>query len=801
MSKKLKSARSTQAGRRRITVSLAVILVTSAHAQWAQVLDKAVDVNVSSQKVSTALIELSKEAGIQLLMPGRDLDKFETRGVHGHMSLRAALAGLLQDTKYGFHQAGENTVGIDAPDSAALPASVGGDEEPAFSGVKQLSEILVVAQAENSYVTTDSSGASRMNNSLLDTPQSVNVITRKLMDDQQAQTLADAVTNASGVQVSQNQFGSSFNVRGMGSATVMNNGVVNNGQYVTATPIWGVDSIEVIKGPDAILAGSTQGFGGAINIVNKQPQTTPYAAVNAGFGSYGQAQVGADLAGALSNNKELSYRFVAQGDRTGTNGAGYDSKNGYYLAPSLRWANDTTSLLGGAERTVNNTPSRPFTVAPNGVLSDSLSPVRVIGSPEDGLETTDTRVYYALTQKIFGSDWSFRSTGSYDRQHLGIAAWEPEFWIPPEQLGYVFMAGLKLDISTSTYANQADLAGKFSTGPFAHQLRVGVDFTRTDLTDDYGFDLAPTLFNVYSSPPLPSVRSLPASSLLSIGTTVAIREIGYVMQDQVTWADKWHALIGVRDGHYQSSGAEGADNTNAEIWLPNIGLVYNVTPNVSAYASSTRGYRVNFLDFTSTGSIVPPTKSTQYEAGVKFYTADKLLSLTTAVFQIRTSNTPEEINGTSFYYVGPAQTSKGFETDLNGHVLPGLDVGTSYAYTIPKNEDHSPVLNIANSVVSFWAGYRFQYAPLQHWSLGLRVLGRSGANDEIGSNPYPYQTFRNAGNTSVDTHLGYTANRWSVNFGVKDLFDRRIYSLYGTDLYQPLDAIGCTYEVTAKINF
>ena len=99
----------------RLSLLLALGLAITAHAQQAKVLEKTMHVDVSAQKVSTALIELSKEAGIQLLMPGKSLDKFETPGVHGQMSLREALAELLRGTRYGFHQVGENTIGIDAP--------------------------------------------------------------------------------------------------------------------------------------------------------------------------------------------------------------------------------------------------------------------------------------------------------------------------------------------------------------------------------------------------------------------------------------------------------------------------------------------------------------------------------------------------------------------------------------------------------------------------------------------------------------------------------------------------------------
>jgi len=135
-------------------VALALFLMLSP-AVIAQTLDKTIDTNVAAQPVSTALIALSKQAGVQILMPGKELDKFNTSGLHGRMSLRDALNNLLNGTHFSYHQAGDNTIGIDAPTATsgaprsgalgAVPAvSTETKIEPAKStAVQNLGEVVV----------------------------------------------------------------------------------------------------------------------------------------------------------------------------------------------------------------------------------------------------------------------------------------------------------------------------------------------------------------------------------------------------------------------------------------------------------------------------------------------------------------------------------------------------------------------------------------------------------------------------------------------------------------------------------
>src|SRR5690349_6595168 len=97
-------------------------------------LSRIVKVHIEAQSLSTALIEFSKQAGVQVVTPAIKVNNLETRGVQGKMPLSVALTKLLQGTKLGFHTAGANTVGL----NTAVPET---SQETAVSSGTQVLQL------------------------------------------------------------------------------------------------------------------------------------------------------------------------------------------------------------------------------------------------------------------------------------------------------------------------------------------------------------------------------------------------------------------------------------------------------------------------------------------------------------------------------------------------------------------------------------------------------------------------------------------------------------------------------------
>ena len=798
---------------RRSLLALAIVgslSMVSAYAQPQAAAQVQQSYDVAAGPLADVLAKLAQEVGGRIVFDPQLVANKTSLGVRGSYTREDALREVLQgsglapsiqsDGTLSVQRAKRSTRTTSSYDSAGQHGTAVAPS-PAFGGVTQLSEVKVVAQAENTYNVDSSNGATRTDTDLINTPQSVSVITRKLMDDQQAQTLDDALANASGVLVNGNAGGSgtSYTVRGYGNATVMSDGMVGNG-LPSSTPIWGVDSVEVLKGPESILQGSASGqnFGGVINIVAKQPQVTPVADLMAGFGSYGQAQSGFDFGGALTANKELSYRFVGEYDHTSNNVGGYDSSHQIYLAPSLRWSNGDTSLLVGAERTVKSGPLQFATIAP-GPKIDDTAPIRVIGAKEDGADTNQTRVYYKFEQSLFGDNWSFRSRGQYQNQDQTQQLWYPEVRLDRLEQGDILLGGLLTGVNLRSIALQNDIHGTFSTGPISHEVVIGSDFSRTDTRISLA-ETWPAAFNIFTSPQLPSVSSSlhTTAPLFEYSSLVPTSEVGYLFQDQMSYGDHWHALFALRDAIYHNYAA----SPDVQKWLPNIGVLYAFTPDISAYVNSMKGYYPN-NEINAQGGLLPPQTSSQYEAGLKFDLMNKKLSLTTAAYKITVSNTALSVPGTVFYTLGPGQTSRGAEVELKGQFTPGLDLSTTFTHIDATTNNGTPVLAVPKNTATFWGAYRFRSPVLRNFGVGLGVFARGASTNYLGAyDPITFQPLymKNPGNVRVDAHVSYTKSNWSLNFGIRDVFDRRIYSVDAQGLYAGVTDIGRTYLLTAKIS-
>ncbi|MGH8614869.1 MAG: TonB-dependent siderophore receptor [Gammaproteobacteria bacterium] len=204
-------------------------------------------------------------------------------------------------------------------------------------GPTVLPEMTVTATpgGEVGYTVPNASTATKTDTPIMETPVSIQVVPRQVLQDQQAIRIEDAVKNVSGVQTSFN-YGTEnypdFFIRGFNTnATVFRNGFRAYGDFGTAN----LERIEVLKGPASVLYGRIEP-GGLINLVNKRPLFSPYYSIQQQFGSYDLYRTTIDATGPLLSDSSLAYRFNLE----------YLDKNSFrdfvsteriFVAPSLTW--------------------------------------------------------------------------------------------------------------------------------------------------------------------------------------------------------------------------------------------------------------------------------------------------------------------------------------------------------------------------------------------------------------------------------------------------------------------------------
>ncbi|MBL8271501.1 STN domain-containing protein, partial [Steroidobacter sp.] len=165
------------------TTATLLAVVATAQAQ-SQSLERTITVEIAPQKLSTALLKLTKQTGLQLLMPGKIVDEQATQGVHGTMSVHLALTKLLEGTSLRYRTFGENVIGIELAEDKPNAGSA----EEKTSAIDALEEV-VVRGVEFRYEEVLS--ANKMPASVKDTPQSVKVVTRDLIDFAGVQSFGD----------------------------------------------------------------------------------------------------------------------------------------------------------------------------------------------------------------------------------------------------------------------------------------------------------------------------------------------------------------------------------------------------------------------------------------------------------------------------------------------------------------------------------------------------------------------------------------------------------------------------------
>ncbi|MFC4761804.1 TonB-dependent siderophore receptor [Dyella koreensis] len=746
-----------------------------------------VDFTIPAQPLSSALIAFGLQSRIQVLTAGEAIAGHQSPAVQGHLHVDAALALLLEGSGLVFEFVDPTTVVVKPPRTAVLtppPAA----SKPAATSLAPVHAMGLFGR--EGYLSDGTSGPTRLEADLSEIPQSVGVVTRDLMNAQQARTVAEAVRNVAGVQVIDTSSGlPRFQVRGFRAGNGMTNGLPNSIAGIgDLPPLIGVERIEVLKGPQAILGdvSSNNNFGGLINLVLKKPQREPIHNLTYALGRYGDVELGVDLAGALSSDGRLMYRLIASGERADHTAQGYLGPRKQYIAPSLGWKGRDTAWIVGLSRMVNRMPIPDHTLLLGTTLASSSPPGLLLGHRQDHTQFQTSRAYYQF-EHAFNPTWLFRSRGQYVRELGNQQSWLFEVLSPSGDLSPVANQHRQAD---AYYALQNDLVATVEQGRAVHTVVMGWDYSRTRIgrVDDRQAEWDDEAYNLFTSPPLPPVHS---RTLASASTTTFnepwVTDSGLFLQDQIKVGERVDVLLALRRAVYELS-IERPDGSTWERrrahWVPNLGVVYKVVPGLALYASTTSGFQPDSTPGKNGGPLLPAL-SRQTEVGLKLDLLQDRARLTVSGYRITLDRRTVLSSPTPPYYgiPGPGQTNKGIEVEFKGQVTPGLNVSANYAYAIVRHHDPSPVTGAPRHQLHLWGHYAFQSEGLRGWSVAAGLRARSHA---IGLLTDGSTTFRNPGQYSLDANLSYRRAQWSVTLGVQNLLQRRLYGEDFDETFVPL---------------
>ncbi|MGU3497081.1 TonB-dependent siderophore receptor [Xanthobacteraceae bacterium A53D] len=627
------------------------------------------------------------------------------------------------------------------------------------------------------YVPTNSAAGTKTDTPLIETPRAISVVSAEEISDRGAQSVTDAVAYSAGVVTGVYGYEPRFDViyvRGFATTQLgdYRDGLrQTNGLFAYfRTEPYGLERIDIIKGPASVLYGQTVP-GGLVNRVSKLPTEKAFGEAEVQIGSPDWYQAAFDVGGPVTKDGNVLYRVtgVARKADGSVNGSSNDE---LFLAPTITFRNDTTNLTILGSISQSNVPASNFYLQ-SGV---ALPPTKIPTSTNlNDIEQTQEQIGYRFEHE-FNDTWTVRQNLRYG--HIDLEAYygilTGGFAAPGALARYPFR--MKENLDNFNVDNQAE--AKFATGPVNHRVLFGLDYLWMNNNQRSGFGSTADMTPLYLFAPFaPMQAALPGN--MPNRTSTAINQLGVYASDQMSFGDGWHFNIGVRQD-FSSQEAWGSASPftnsrddNAFTWQT--GLLYEFSNGVAPYVS----YATSFMPSTSldvNGDLLEPSYGEQYEAGIKFAPKGMNALFTVSAYQITQSNYAQPVPPFNTYSapVGDIRV-RGIEFEAAAQPLAGLEMTAAYTYSkgeitaslVPTNIGNVPV-NMPEHTGSIWAKYMFQDPMLKGFGVGagVRYIGEFYADT---SNVY-----KNPAQTMVDAALYYEKDAWKFQLNAKNLFDEEV---------------------------
>ena len=583
---------------------------------------------------------------------------------------------------------------------------------------------IVVTGERSIYSDDETNAATRTATLVKDIPQSIQIVPRGVIEDQNSIRLTDVLSNVSSVQpaTTAGNRGEIFQIRGFATPRYAIDGVLLNrvsDRSEVFLDLANVQSVEVLKGPASVMYGQGDP-GGVINISTRQPSEQTTVEIEMQGGSFGFVRASATASGAVTDTVAVRITGAAQ-RLDGFRGAETVDSTRQFAAASARW-----------------TPGAAT------VVRLDLDHASQRGPFERGLVVgADNRVTLPR-DRFLAEPWSrtgaHRSRASLDVEH-GAADWltlrlnarhveavvDDDCAIDNRALGRDGRTLTRRATMRTEGLKTEDIRGealaRFSTGTIEHKVLAGVNYSRATLdfvTDRANIAAIDILTPVYSAP-VP--RMSPNASFLRRSTLY-----GLYIQDQVT-VTNWLKLLGsvrhdeVRDRQTDRLNPARVDRDSGATTF-RTGIVVQPTAAVSLFG----GFGQSFQPQTgqrANGGYLDPERGRQWEAGVKIDPASGRLTATASVFDIRKRNvaTADPANAGFSIQTGE-QHVRGAELDIAGHVTRRWQVIVNASHldaTISQDETFAIGNRLTN--VPRWSGRLWSSYVLGGPVEGLTVAG------------------------------------------------------------------------------
>jgi outer membrane receptor for ferric coprogen and ferric-rhodotorulic acid len=753
---------------------------------------------ISAGPLATALNDFAVAAGVSLSTDPAQTRGLRSPGVRGSVNVTQGFAQVL---------AGSGLEAVQLPNGAYVLRQAAPTSASATGVEKTMAPVMVSASMERDPVSEHSNSyaaravtVGKGVQTLREIPQSVSVVTRQKMDDQNLNTIDAVLANTTGITMYDSPMGGRYVYsRGFMVDTYQFDGVNRAMFYPQANSFTSntamLDRVEIVRGATGLLQG-TGSPGAAINMVRKRPLAEKQVQLALSAGRWNDVRGEVDVTGPLNDSGSIRGRIVAA----------HEQRDYFYDVADSR----TDVLYGVLE----------FDLAPGSKLTTGASYEKLKSTPffsgmpryRDGSDPKLPRSAYlgadwnrwdsrqtaafAEFEHRFDADWSLKASANYTReQHDVKYMFNLGALNPATMAGMMMYAGV-FDYGTTNKGLDLSLDGKFNAFGRRHGFSAGISTNRLESDSDYSL----AMMKLPNSALQPNHGVAEPSdawirkeqyggghSLTSMTQTGAYGVARFSVSDPLT------VVAGARVSNYKSSSVY---RDTGEVYIdpyrengvvtPYGGVIYAFDKRWSGYASVSDIFQPQ-NQRTAEGALLDPLKGRNLEVGVKGELFDGKVNTSLALFRIEQRNRAELdlvntcSSGTECYFSAGKVRSEGLDAEISGEVAPGWQLFAGYTLNNFKYLEQTSNAGVMfastyspRHMLRAWSDYRLPGA-LQKWSVG------GGVNFQTESSRVTRDVSVAQGAYALwSARAAYQIDRnWTAALSVTNLLDKRYYQTVG----------------------